>query len=100
MPPNRFGLGLSLTAGAFSASLDYIRVSRQSDVADFELEADAYNDLRAYLGWEYEAGGVLTQVFLRGRNLTGDEQRQHTSPVKDFAPNPDRTIEAGVRTRF
>ena len=100
MPPNRFGLGLSLTAGAFSASLDYIRVSRQSDVADFELEADAYNDLRAYLGWEYEAGDVLTQVFLRGRNLTGDEQRQHTSPVKDFAPNPDRTIEAGVRTRF
>lgn len=100
MPPNRFGVGLSLARGAFSASVDYVRVSGQSEVADFELEAEAYNDLRAYLGWEYEAGAAVTQVFLHGRNLTGDEQRRHTSPVKDFAPNPDRTIEAGVRTRF
>ena len=100
MPPDRAGVGLALTAGRFSADLDYVRVSEQSDVAEFELEADAYNDLRAYLGWETERSGVLTQVFLRAKNLTGDEQRLHTSPVKDFAPAPDRMIEGGVRIRF
>ena len=93
-------MGLALTAGRFSADLDYVRVFRQDDVAEFELETDAYNDLRAYLAWEIERSGVMTQVFLRAKNLTGDEQRLHTSPVKDFAPSPDRTVEAGFRIRL
>lgn len=100
LPPDRAGVGMALTAGAFSADLDYVRVLRQDKVAEFELETEAYNDLRAYLAWEYESSGLLTQIFLRGSNLTGDEQRRHTSPVKDFAPNPGRTIEGGVRLRF
>ena len=100
IPPGRAGVGLALTAGRFSADLDYVRVLKQDDVAEFELETDAYNDLRAYLAWEIERSGVLTRIFLRAKNLTGDEQRLHASPVKDFAPSPDRMVEAGLRIRF
>jgi iron complex outermembrane receptor protein len=39
-------------------------------------------------------------VFLQGRNLTDQDQRQHTSFIKDFAPMPGRTVEAGLRARF
>ena len=39
-------------------------------------------------------------VFVQGKNLTDDEQRLHTSFIKDFAPEPGRTIEAGVRLSF
>ena len=59
-----------------------------------------FGDLRVYLSYEIETGKRLTEVYLRGRNLTGDEQRKHTSIIKDLAPDPDRTIEVGVRFRF
>jgi iron complex outermembrane receptor protein len=39
-------------------------------------------------------------MFVQGKNLTDDEQRYHASFIKDFAPQPGRTIEAGIRMRF
>ncbi|MYA31936.1 MAG: TonB-dependent receptor [Gammaproteobacteria bacterium] len=100
IPPDRAGIGLDYSAGAFSASVDYSRVSDQNSVADFELPTDGYDDLRAYVRYGIERGDTWTELYLRGRNLTGDEQRHHTSIVKDLAPAPNRTIEAGLRVRF
>ena len=100
IPPSRAGIGLQFDSGGFSANLDYVRASKQDSVADYELPTEGYGDLRVYLSYEIETGKRLTEVYLRGRNLTGDEQRKHTSIIKDLAPDPDRTIEAGVRFRF
>ena len=100
IPPSRAGIGLQFDSGGFSANLDYVRASKQDSVADYELPTGGYEDLRVYLSYEIETGKRLTEVYLRGRNLTGDEQRKHTSIIKDLAPDPDRTIEAGVRFRF
>ena len=100
IPPSRSGIGLQFEAGGFNANLDYVRASKQDRVADYELPTDGYEDLRVYLGYEIETGGRLTELYLRGRNLTGEEQRKHTSIIKDLAPDPGRTIEAGVRLRF
>ena len=100
IPPSRAGIGLQFDSGGFSANLDYLRASKQDSVADYELPTGGYEDLRVYLSYEIETGKRLTEVYLRGRNLTGDEQRKHTSIIKDLAPAPDRTIEAGVRFRF
>ena len=80
--------------------MDYVRVSGQDDVADFELPSDAYNDLRARVSWSFRPGDMVVDLFLAGRNLTDSEQRLHTSVVKDLAPMPGRTIEAGLRMRF
>ena len=100
IPPSRAGIGLQFDLGGFSANLDYIWASKQDSVADYELPTEGYEDLRVYLSYEIETGKRLTEVYLRGRNLTGDEQRKHTSIIKDLAPDPDRTIEAGVRFRL
>ncbi|MYE51236.1 MAG: TonB-dependent receptor [Gammaproteobacteria bacterium] len=100
IPPERAGLGLDLSWGGFDASIDYVHAFKQNDTADFELATDAYDDLRAYLGWAGEWGNTSFTVFLQGRNLTDDEQRLHTSIVKDLVPQPGRTIEGGVRISF
>ena len=100
IPPDRAGLGLELTVGRFAANLDYVRAFKQHDIGELELETDAYDDLRAYAGWDLTQGVTAITVYLQGRNLTDAEQRKHTSFVKDLLPEPGRTIEAGIRVRF
>jgi len=101
IPPTRYGLGLAANWGAVRASVDYLRAREKDSVADFELPTEAYDDVRAYLGAEFGLGNDASlTVFLQGRNLTDDEQRQHSSFIKDLAPQPGRTVEAGIRARF
>lgn len=100
IPPARAGLGMALTSGPISAHVDYMRVFSQEEAADLEFETDGYTDLRAYVGWDVNVGDMSVSLYLQGRNLTDDEQRKHTSVVKDLVPEPGRTIEAGVRIRY
>ena len=100
IPPLRYGFGLDLTAGILRASLDYQRVDQQDDVAAQELVTDEYDDLRAYVGASFPLGASTLDIFVTGKNLTDDEQRRHTSFIKDFAPAPGRTVEAGARLVF
>ena len=39
-------------------------------------------------------------VFMIAENLTNEEQRHHTSFIKDFAPAPGRNYQVGVRLEF
>ena len=100
IPPSRIGVFLELTSDRLRANMDYVRASEQDDVSEFELPSDSYDDLRARIAYRLRPGDMTVDLFLAGRNLTDDEQRLHTSVVKDLAPQPGRTIEAGVRMRF
>ena len=100
IPPARVGVGMALENGPLSAYLDYMRVFSQEDAAELEFETDGYTDLRAYVGWEMELSDMSLTVYLQGQNLTDDEQRKHTSVVKDLVPEPGRTIEVGIRVRY
>lgn len=97
IPPERWGLGARLDWIGFTFTLDYTRTSDQTDNAEFELPTEGFEDLRAYLGYGWQFNDSLLEVFVAGRNLTDDEQRHHTSFIKDFAPEPGRTIEGGIR---
>ena len=100
IPPDRVGVSLEFTGGRLLANMDYVRAFEQSDIADFELPSDSYDDLRARIAWRFRPGDTTVDLFLAGYNLTDDEQRLHTSVVKDLAPQPGRTIKAGLRMRF
>ena len=100
IPPSRIGASLAFTGDRLRANVDYVRASEQDDVAEFELPSDSYDDLRARVAWRFRPGDMVVDLYLAGRNLTDDEQRLHTSVVKDLAPQPGRTIEAGLRMRF
>ena len=100
IPPDRTGVSLGFTSDRVRAHVDYVRASRQHEVADFELPSEGYDDLRARIAWRFRPGDATVDLYLAGRNLTDDEQRLHTSVVKDLAPQPGRTIETGLRMRF
>ena len=100
MPPDRVGVSLEFTGDRLRVNVDYVRASDQDDVAEFELPTDGYGDMRARVAWRFRPGDMTVDLFLAGRNLTDDEQRLHTSVVKDLAPQPGRTIETGLRVRF
>ena len=97
LPASRMGLGLELDHGRLTASLDFMRVFEQDEPGPQELATDAYDDVRAYVGLDL---GPNSRLFFQGRNLTDEEQRQHTSFIKEFAPLPGRTLAAGFRLAF
>ena len=100
LPPSRVGFGLELNRGSFSAALDYVRAFEQDETVAHELPTDGYHDLRVFMAWDLGIVGNSARIFLQGRNLTDEEQRQHTSYIKEFAPLPGRTLELGVRMTF
>ena len=100
LPPTRFGVGMHVHRAAMTFDLDYLHAFAQDEVAPNELPTDSYGDLRARVAVRVPAGGADIRVFLQGRNLTDEEQRYHTSIIKDLAPAPGRAWEAGVRWSF
>lgn len=100
-PPMRYGLGLGAQWGALSASVDFIRVDEQTDVAPEELVTDAYNDVSLYVGYSIGLSDRANlELFVQGKNLSDDEQRHHVSFIKDVAPAPGRTVLLGARLNF
>jgi iron complex outermembrane receptor protein len=49
------------------------------------------------LAYKIDFQNSQLELFLNGNNLTDEEQRLHTSFIKDLAPQPGRTIEFGIR---
>ena len=100
IPATRYGVGLEYQQGGFSARLDYTFHRKQDNTAAFELPTDSNRDLAAYLGYTSNQGSKELEIFLQGRNLSDEEQRNHSSFIKDVVPLSGRTIEAGVRVNF
>ena len=100
IPPWRIGVGASLDWHRITARIDYLYVDEQDDVSEFELPTDDYEDLRIFISTHVPARFGKFELFVQGKNLTDDEQRYHTSFIKDFAPQPGRTFEGGIRMRF
>lgn len=100
LPSDRFTLRMSTVMNQMVAQLGFTRVSSQDAVANFELPTESYDDLNLYLGYDLDTAQFDSTIFLRGRNLTDEEQRNHVSFIKDLAPRPGRSIEAGIRLRF
>ncbi|MEM9623318.1 MAG: TonB-dependent receptor, partial [Pseudomonadota bacterium] len=100
IPPQRWRVGSVLTWNNFVAEINFTQVDSQDDVSPNELPTRGYDNLRAYLGYRAGLGDSTIEFFVRGENLTDDEQRYHTSFIKDLAPQPGRTIEGGVTIRI
>jgi iron complex outermembrane receptor protein len=97
IPPQRWSVGARSDWGNLSAELRYTRVASQHDTAPLELVTDGYDDLYLSLVYALPVHRGDIEIFVSGSNLTDDEQRLHSSFIKDLAPQPGRTLEAGVR---
>ncbi|MFT4634766.1 MAG: iron complex outermembrane receptor protein [Arenicella sp.] len=93
-------MGVAWDNDVCRAKLDFKNVSSQTYVASFELPTDAYTDVTLKINRCIDLAAGQVDLFINGRNLGDQEQRQHTSFVKDFAPAPGRRIEIVVRFQF
>jgi len=100
IPADRFGVELVWNNELWRGKISYSDVNSQNDVAPFELATDGYEDISVKLERTFTIGESTLKAFIQGRNLSDDEQRAHTSFVKDFAPAPGRSVEAGLRFNF
>ena len=99
IPPLRIGARLGLATGAIDTELEWIHVTRQSRIADFETATPGHNLVNAGVSWQPASDDRLS-VFLRGSNLLDETVRNHTSFLADRVPQPGRSLGAGVRWRF
>ena len=100
LPPLRLGVNAAATWGPLTLSTRFTHVTDQDKEAEFELPTDSYNDWSVTASYTVEMASADLNLFVRGKNLTDDEQRDHTSFIKDFAPRPGRSVEAGLRLTF
>jgi iron complex outermembrane recepter protein len=100
IPPRRYGARLIYDDGRWGAELEIRYAARQDHVADDESATASYTLVNLSVSYLVPAHRVSYELFLRGKNLTNEEAREHTSFLKDFAPQPGRGVLAGVRMVF
>ena len=100
IPPARFGVGFSWHAPAWSADLNITKVMDQKDTGIGELRTDGYTMLDAYADYHFNLGSSELLIFAKGSNLLDEEVRNHTSFLKNFAPEPGRGFRVGVRYTY
>ena len=101
-PSGRLTMGLTVSTDLLTMSASYARHGEvsASETAEDELPTDGYGDLIIDLEFKPRTGPKRDLfVFFRGKNLLDEEQRPHTSFVKDMVPLPSRSLEFGVRIR-
>ncbi|MEX2496034.1 MAG: TonB-dependent receptor [Woeseia sp.] len=98
LPPLRYGAGLHYVAERLSLGVDTTFHARQNKTAPNELPTDSYALVGADLSYALEEQGLF--LFIRGTNLTDEDARQHSSPLKDSVPLPGRSFHVGLRYDF
>lgn len=98
--PARVGGDIAWQLGNWTAGFGVLHVFDQNSVAPDETKTEGYNWFNADLAYNWTLGGADLQVFLDASNLGNEEARVATSYLKDFAPLPGRSFEAGIRIYF
>ena len=100
IPPQRLSVAAEITWKAFWGRVAYSRFFDQSDVTSYETPTDGYGNLELEGEYATNLGDADLILFVAGRNLGDEDQREHTSFVKEEAPLAGRRVEAGVRIMF
>ena len=99
-PPTRFGAGVDWSNSNWFAGLKVIRYDDQDRVAEFEEPTAGYTLVNADVSYKFNTNGSGFELYLKGRNLTDKDARNHTSFLKEVAPLPGRNFILGVRWRY
>ena len=102
MSPSRLGLEGRYRTGPWDAFTSLLFVFRQARIAVTEETATpGYTRLDAGLSYRIRhATSGTTTLFLQANNLLNDDMRVHTSFIKNTAPLPGRSLQAGLRSDF
>jgi iron complex outermembrane receptor protein len=99
-PPLRYGVQLATASGPWSARIRYTHANAQDRAGVNETETKGYNLLNLHASYRRKVMGRPGSVFVRARNLLNEEIRSSTSFLRNFSPEPGRSIELGVELVF
>src|SRR5690606_13131556 len=100
IPPLRVGLGLHFESGAWHVGIEAFRSLAQNDVIENELPTGSHTLLALDASYRLPPGDKHVLCFVRGTNLLDADARLATSPLKDIAPLPGRSLHVGVRAEW
>lgn len=101
LPPTRWGIGFAAEQGPWSADVRLVRSMAQNRPGENETTTKGSTQLHASARWEQTTlSGARLAVFVAARNLTNKEVRASTSFLRNYAPEPGRTIEVGLELRY
>lgn len=97
--PLRIGAGLQYQKERFGARLDVLRAFKQDRTTDNELATDGYTNVSLLATYKLPTTMNL-ELFAKANNLLDQEIREHTSFLKDIAPQAGRAVLIGLRADF
>jgi iron complex outermembrane receptor protein len=100
IPPAHLGVGLRFQGEALYLLAEARHAAKQDRVADFETTTPGYTLLNAAIGYRIFFGNTVSDIMLRGSNLTNKLARNHVNPLKDAVPLPGRDIALSYRLTF
>lgn len=101
MPPLRYGLQISYEKNEWSANARLTRAEAQTNPGDNETPTGSY--LLLNIGGQYKLTdlyGADILLFAKGKNLLNENIRNSTSYLRNFAPEPGRSGEIGIRISY
>ena len=101
VPAPRAQFRVNLHRDSLASGVTWTYQQSVKDPAMFELPTDSWTDVSAQIEYTFSGlgGDSEVTVYLKGKNLTDEEQRNHTSIIKDRVPQPGRMLEFGFRLR-
>jgi iron complex outermembrane receptor protein len=100
IPPIHFGVGLRYQGQSLFLLAEARHAAKQDRFAEFETETGGYTLLNAAIGYRFFFGNTVSDVMLRGNNLTDKLARNHVNPLKDFVPLPGRDLSVSYKLTF
>ena len=98
MPPMRVGVGVDWSARRWSGDLRVTHVDAQDRPGLNETPTDSYVSMAGSLSYSVTGSSLGNYLFfVRGKNLLDEEIRNAASFLRNFAPEPGRSIEVGLR---
>ncbi|MDP3492230.1 MAG: TonB-dependent receptor [Hyphomonadaceae bacterium] len=97
IPPLTINAGIEGELNGVTGRLETQYAADQDDVAAFETQTDGYLTFDARVGFDV-ADGV--RLMLEARNLTDEEVRVHSSPLKAIAPLTGRNFRVALKATF
>ncbi|MFI3196823.1 MAG: TonB-dependent receptor [Methylococcaceae bacterium] len=101
MPPLRYGLQLSYEKNDWSTDVRLTRGEAQTYAGDNQSTTPGY--LLLNLGAQYQVASFhesQVMLFAAGKNMLNENIRNSTSYLRNFAPDPGRSAEIGIRVSY
>jgi len=99
IPADKIGVGISTSINMVNLKLDVEQVSEQDNLAEDERKTDSYTNVDIIASYQPPAYEGLT-LTASIRNLTDEEIRHHTSPLKEKLPEPGQDIRLTAQYKF